>query len=667
MGLKPFSIGIDLGMANTCTAVFRNDRAEIITHEGELLMPSYVAFNENGRLIGLAAKNQAGVNPENTIFGALRFIGMKLHDPELQKALTMLPFRVVEKNDGVAFVVRHRGIELIITPVEIIAMTLARARRDAQYYLGQSSPTTNAVITVPARFSMGQRQAIWDAALIANVNPLRIISAPVCACIDFAVVHPPVKTKHNVLVVDFGAGSLDISLMTQEEYVINIRAVASDLGLGGDDIDTALMTYMTVHFMLKTKLNLLGDPRALRRLRTACEKAKEELSFQQKTVIEIDELFKEQNFVWPVNRNDLEECCRHLINSTFLVIDRVLGDSGMDKNSIQTLLLTGGSSRMPIMQTCITEYFGARLVPRIFNPDETAARGAATYAAVLYRDGSSKLLDNIALFDVAPLTIGIETTGGAMTKIIERNTSIPARKSEVFSTFQDNQTGFSVAIYEGEGAQVKNNNFLGQLGLSLPPAPRGVPQIELTMHYRHNGEIEVHAEHRSPGGDKSRMLLAHPGRLSQYEFAIMKRQAEALDDSDAIEEERIKARTAAEAYVFTLKEFLASQYPNPDNVVKIRIRRAELLLKWLDANPQASTEEYTSRVKRLKHEDTETPNGSDSGKSLYLLPPQTAPSEWGFISNEAREKKGSMRNDGAVASLNGEKRTISFHGAHTPH
>ncbi|KAF2255008.1 heat shock protein 70 [Trematosphaeria pertusa] len=550
-----YAIGIDLGTENTCSAIFRDDKAEIIPHDGQSLMPSYVAFTETGWLVGSAAKSQASLNPENTIFDALRFIGMKYSDPQVHSMIKDLPFRVAERGRRLAFVVHHRGTKLGLTPVEIIAMVLARAKRDAETYLGKGRPVSHAVITVPAYFSFCQRKAIRDAAIIAKLNPLRLINAPITACSDY-VVTQRLAGERNILIADFGAGSFAISLATYEEGILEVRAVCGDSLLGGEDLDTRLVHYVVDIFKRKTGSDPTIIPRALRRLRTACEKAKCELTSQEQTRIELDQLYEGHDFAWTITRQNLEDCCTDLFRSLSQRVERALKDAKVAKEGTHTVIIIGGSSRIPKIQKLLYWF-------------SMAKKSLALHAAILSGDTSSKSILEFMLLDVAPFSLDIETPGGVMSPLIPRNSSIPTKRSKTYTTSEDNQESFPVRVFEGERARTKDNWFLGN-------------------------NVWVHAKDKGGNGKYGRMFLMHPDGIPKEELESMMTEAERFDAADKAEERRIEAKNALEEYISALLDSLASQ-PTTDAVSR-NIRLANVLLEWLDENQGAQASEYHRRL-----------------------------------------------------------------------
>ncbi|KAL6720281.1 Hsp70 chaperone [Lecanora helva] len=616
------AIGIDLGTTYSCVGIFRDDRIEIIANDqGNRTTPSFVAFTDSERLIGDSAKNQVAMNPSNTVFDAKicviqplscfvltpvhRLIGRKFADAEVQADMKHFPFKVIEKAGKPVVSVEFKGETKTFTPEEISSMVLTKMRETAESYLGGT--VNNAVVTVPAYFNDSQRQATKDAGLIAGLNVLRIINEPTAAAIAYGL-DKKAEGERNVLIFDLGGGTFDVSLLTIEEGIFEVKSTAGDTHLGGEDFDNRLVNHFVNEFKRKHKklsaLDLSTNARALRRLRTACERAKRTLSSSAQTSIEIDSLYEGIDFYTSITRARFEELCQDLFRSTMEPVERVLRDAKIDKSSVHEIVLVGGSTRIPKIQKLVSDFFNGKEPNKSINPDEAVAYGAAVQAAILSGDTSSKSTNEILLLDVAPLSLGIETAGGVMTALIKRNTTIPTKKSEVFSTFSDNQPGVLIQVFEGERARTKDNNLLGKFELSgIPPAPRGVPQIEVTFDVDANGIMNVSALEKGTGKTNKIVITNDKGRLSKEEIERMLAEAEKYKAEDEAEASRISAKNALESYAYSLRNTIS----DPKVEEKLDASEKETLkseidktVAWLDDNQTATVEEYESQQKALE-------------------------------------------------------------------
>ena len=614
------AIGIDLGTTYSCVGIFRDDRIEIIANDqGNRTTPSFVAFTDTERLIGDSAKNQVAMNPANTVFDAKRLIGRKFADAEVQADMKHFPFKVVEKAGKPLITVEFKGENKSFTPEEISSMVLTKMRETAESYLGGT--VNNAVITVPAYFNDSQRQATKDAGLIAGLNVLRIINEPTAAAIAYGL-DKKTTGERNVLIFDLGGGTFDVSLLTIEEGIFEVKSTAGDTHLGGEDFDNRLVNHFVNEFKRKhkkvgrdpqdnksaTRANISQDlssnARALRRLRTACERAKRTLSSSAQTSIEIDSLFEGIDFYTSITRARFEELCQDLFRSTMEPVERVLRDAKIDKSSVHEIVLVGGSTRIPKIQKLVSDFFNGKEPNKSINPDEAVAYGAAVQAAILSGDTSSKSTNEILLLDVAPLSLGIETAGGVMTALIKRNTTIPTKKSEVFSTFSDNQPGVLIQVFEGERARTKDNNLMGKFELTgIPPAPRGVPQIEVTFDLDANGIMNVSAVEKGTGKTNKITITNDKGRLSKEEIERMLAEAEKYKTEDEAEASRISAKNGLESYAYSLRNTISDSKVDEklDAGDKEKLKaEIDKTVAWLDDNQTATKEEYEAQQKELE-------------------------------------------------------------------
>ncbi|KAI8564635.1 hypothetical protein RHMOL_Rhmol03G0196100 [Rhododendron molle] len=624
------AIGIDLGTTYSCVAVWQHERIEIIANDqGNRTTPSYVAFTDTERLTGDAAKNQVAVNATNTVFDAKRLIGRRYGDATVQSDIKLWPFKVTPDPDDKPMIgVTYKYEEKQFSAEEISSMVLIKMREIAEDYLGTT--VENAVVTVPAYFNDSQRQATKDAGVIAGLHVMRIINEPTAAAIAYGLDNKASCTgEKNVLIFDLGGGTFDVSILTIEEGKLEVKATGGDTHLGGEDFDNRMVNHFVQEFKRKHKKDISGNPKALRRLRTSCERAKRTLSSTAQTTIEIDALYEGIDFFSRVTRARFEELNIDLFRKCMEPVDECLRDSKIDKSNVDEVILVGGSTRIPKVRQLLQDFFNGKELCKSINPDEAVAYGAAVQAAILGGELNGNVQDLVLVLDVTPLSLGLDVWG-VTDVFIPKNTKIPTKKEQLRVTSIDNQTSALFEVYEGENNLSRDNNMLGKFIMNgIPPAPKGVQKFNVCFDIDANGILNVSAENKSTGQMLKITITNDKGRLSKEEIEKMVQEAANYKSEEEEHKKKNEAKNALENYAYNMRNAINDE-KNGANIPRATKRKigAELeqAIRWLDANQLAEMEEFEDKMKELEGicnpkiaKMNHGAGGSDAGPNIVEL------------------------------------------------